>query len=520
MTNKPLSPTDGMPRPLFQKILIANRGEIAVRIIRACQEMGIATVAVYSEADAEALHTALADEAVCIGPPPPGASYLRGDVILDAARRLGCDAVHPGYGFLAENADFADAVAAAGITFIGPSPQAMRIMGGKTSARAAMQQAGVPVVPGYQASEADADLHLAAAEIGYPVLVKAVAGGGGKGMRTVFEPKNLAAALASARREALNAFGDARIYLEKRIEQPRHIEFQILADAHGNIVHLFERECSVQRRHQKIIEETPSPFLTRELRARMGEAAVAAASAVNYVNAGTIEFLVDRAGNFYFLEMNTRLQVEHPITELATGVDLVKAQIRVAAGEPLPYTQAALSQRGHAMECRIYAEDPSNDFLPAIGKVLRAAAPTGPGVRVDAGIAGGDEITRHYDPMIAKLIVLGEDRNDAISRMDWALRHYVILGDLMTNIPFLRDIMAHPAFAAGSITTNFVDDYFGDWQPSTEEAPDLTFIAAAMYEILNDAPAVTAQGAGGASGENDDVYSPWAQRTGFRMGGD
>ena len=506
---------------MFRKILIANRGEIAVRIIRACQEMGIATVAVYSDADAGALHVALADEAVRIGPPPPRDSYLCADCILEAARARGCDAIHPGYGFLAENADFADAVTAAGLTFIGPSGAAMRVMGSKTSARAAMQAAGVPVVPGYQASQDDADLVAAATELGYPVLVKATAGGGGKGMRVVADPGDLPAALASARREAANAFGDDRIYLEKRILHPHHIEFQVFGDAHGNAVHLFERECSVQRRHQKIVEESPSPLLDDALRRRMGEAAVAAVKAVGYTNAGTLEFLVEGLSgaidgmlSFYFLEMNTRLQVEHPVTEAVTGIDLVKLQIRVAAGEPIPFTQADIRQRGHAIECRIYAEDPANGFLPAIGSVLAAVEPVGPGVRVDAGVTSGDTVTLHYDPMIAKLIVLGEGRADAIGKMLWALRHYVILGDVVTNIPFLRDVLAHPRFAAGDTTTDFVDECFAAWQPAAHTPPDLAFAVAALAEVLS-------AGSGVAASDLDatgDPTSPWQQANSFRMG--
>ena len=506
---------------MFRKILIANRGEIAVRIIRACQEMGIATVAVYSDADAGALHVALADEAVRIGPPPPRDSYLCADCILEAARTRGCDAIHPGYGFLAENADFADAVTAAGLTFIGPSGAAMRVMGSKTSARAAMQAAGVPVVPGYQASQDDADLVAAATELGYPVLVKATAGGGGKGMRVVADPGDLPAALASARREAANAFGDDRIYLEKRILHPHHIEFQVFGDAHGNAVHLFERECSVQRRHQKIVEESPSPLLDDALRRRMGEAAVAAVKAVGYTNAGTLEFLVEGLSgaidgmlSFYFLEMNTRLQVEHPVTEAVTGIDLVKLQIRVAAGEPIPFTQADIRQRGHAIECRIYAEDPANGFLPAIGSVLAAVEPVGPGVRVDAGVTSGDTVTLHYDPMIAKLIVLGEGRADAIGKMLWALRHYVILGDVVTNIPFLRDVLAHPRFAAGDTTTDFVDECFAAWQPAAFTPPDLAFAVAALAEVLS-------AGSGVAASDLDatgDPTSPWQQANSFRMG--
>ncbi|HAJ35138.1 MAG TPA: acetyl-CoA carboxylase biotin carboxylase subunit [Chloroflexi bacterium] len=526
---------------MFRKILIANRGEIAVRIIRACQEMGIATVAVYSEADARALHVALADEAALIGPPSPRDSYLRGDRILEVARARGCEAIHPGYGFLAENADFADAVTAANIVFIGPSGEAIRTMGSKTAARAAMQTAGVPIVPGYQASQADADLIAAADVIGYPVLVKATAGGGGKGMRVIDRPGDLPHALESARREGFNAFGDERIYLEKLIEHPHHIEFQVFGDYYGNVVHLFERECSVQRRHQKIIEETPSPLLDADLRARMGAAAVAAVRAVGYTNAGTVEFLVDAQRNFYFLEMNTRLQVEHPITEVVTGVDLVKLQIRVAAGEPLPFTQAELSQRGHAIECRIYAEDPANHFLPAIGKVLTAVEPVGPGVRVDAGVTTGDAVTLDYDPMIAKLIVLGENRRDAIGKMQWALRHYVILGDVITNIAFLRTVLAHPRFLAGDTTTDFVDAEFGEGHGarregregetesetererdqgmgggiiSNRQSLDLAFAIVALAETLQAAP-MPLTGAGAAEG---DPFSPWQRGNGFRLG--
>jgi acetyl-CoA carboxylase biotin carboxylase subunit len=532
---------------LFRKLLIANRGEIAVRIIRACQEMGIATVAVYSDADARSLHVALAGEAVYIGPPPPRESYLRSERILQAAHERGCDALHPGYGFLSENADFADAVVAAGLCFIGPGGDAMRIMGSKTSARAAMQAAGVPVVPGYQASQRDDDLIAAARRIGYPLLVKATAGGGGKGMRVVNHPDELSLALESARREALNAFGDDRIYLEKLLEHPHHVEFQVFGDHHGNALHLFERECSVQRRHQKIIEETPSPLLDADLRQRMGDAAVAAVRAVGYTNAGTIEFLVDAARNFYFLEMNTRLQVEHPITEVVTGVDLVKLQIRVAAGEPLPFTQAELSQRGHAIECRIYAEDPANHFLPAIGNVLTAVEPVGPGVRVDAGVTTGDAVTLHYDPMIAKLVVLGENRCDAIGKMLWALHHYVILGDVITNIPFLAEVLRHPRFQSGDTTTDFVDAAFNEGRAVRHETngneedeeneeieregeaerdkdavsdfalshpPDLAFAVAALAEILQGAP--TSSVAGGVT--DGDPFSPWSQVGSFRLG--
>jgi 3-methylcrotonyl-CoA carboxylase alpha subunit len=505
---------------MFSKLLIANRGEIAVRIIRACQEMGVATVAVYSEADAGSLHVALADAAVPIGPPAPAESYLRGDRILRAALDQGCEAIHPGYGFLSENATFADAVVAVGLTFVGPSGDAMRALGSKTAGRALMQRAGVPVVPGYQDSQADADLSAAAERIGYPLLVKATAGGGGKGMRVVRNSHDLLQSLESARREAMNAFGNDRIYLEKLIERPHHVEFQVFGDMYGNTVHLFERECSVQRRHQKIVEETPSPLLDDVLRGRMGEAALAAVKAAGYVNAGTLEFLVDEERNFYFLEMNTRLQVEHPITELVTGVDLVKLQLRVAAGEPLPLTQADLRQRGHAIECRIYAEDPANQFLPAIGTVALAVEPIGPGMRVDAGVTTGDEVTLHYDPMIAKLIVLGENRADAIGRMRWALGHYVVLGDVITNIPFLRDVLAHPRFAAGDTTTDLVDTEFGNWQPKAGGPPDLALAAAALAEVLAE-PVTTAGTAGAvsAAAAEGDPFSPWNVAGGFRLGG-
>ncbi len=505
---------------MLRKVLIANRGEIAVRIIRACQEMGIATVAVYADADAGALHTALAGEAVRIGPPPPLQSYLRSDLILQAALERGCDAIHPGYGFLSENASFADAVSTAGLTFIGPSSAAMRAMGSKIASREAMQRAGVPVVPGYHPTHANTaaqnrELAQAAAAIGYPLLVKASAGGGGKGMRVVQEPSRLPEELESARREAQNAFGDATVYLEKLIEHPRHVEFQVLADHHGCVLHLFERECSIQRRHQKIIEETPSLALTPELRQRMGVAAVAAAQAVHYTNAGTVEFLLDPDGAFYFLEMNTRLQVEHPITEVVTGIDLVKAQIRIAAGEPLPWRQQDLAQRGHAIECRVYAEDPAQGFLPSTGRVLLAAEPVGPGVRVDAGVTTGDDVSIHYDPMIAKLICAGEDRADAVRKADWALSHYVILGPT-TNIPFLRAVIQHPAFAAGDLSTDFIERHLAAWSPQPPPVPDAALIAAALADLMG-------EGAGGALRAHAQVeagapINPWSTTDSFRLG--
>ncbi len=452
---------------MFTKILIANRGEIAVRLTRACHELGIRAVVVYSEADADALHTRLADEAVLIGPPPPSQSYLNGARLIEAAQQTGCEAIHPGYGFLSEAPDFAQSVRDAGLVFIGPPAEAIRKMGVKTEARAIMEAAGVPIVPGFQADDAtEADFLRAAERIGYPVMVKAAGGGGGKGIRIVHAPADLPDALAAARRESEHAFGDPTLFLEKYVEHGRHIEFQVLADAHGHTVHLFERECSIQRRHQKIIEETPSPLLTPEVRARMGQAAVDAARAVGYVNAGTVEFIADTSGAFYFLEMNTRLQVEHPITEMVTGVDLAAQQIRIAAGEPLPFAQSDLTQRGHAIECRVYAEDPDNGFLPAIGPVLRTVEPAGPGVRVDAGIVTGDQVTIHYDPMIAKVIALAATRDAAIRKMDRALSQYVILG-VTTNLRFLRDVLNHPAFLAGEISTGFIDERLANWAESS-----------------------------------------------------
>jgi len=499
---------------MFNKILIANRGEIAVRIIRACRELGIPTVAVYSEADGSAPHVWLADEAELLGPAPSSESYLRMDKMIEAAARLGCDAIHPGFGFLAENADFAQAVGDAGITFIGPTPETIRTMGSKTAARTAMQRAGVPVVPGYQEGGSDEALMAAAESVGYPLLVKAAAGGGGKGMRVVHEPAHLQAAIESARNEAKSAFGDDQIFLERFIEKPHHIEFQIFGDNQGNIVHLFERECSIQRRHQKIVEETPSPLLDAALRQRMGEAAITAARATGYVNAGTVEFLADDGGNFYFLEMNTRLQVEHPITEMVTGVDLVKLQIRVAAGQSLPFTQTDLSQRGHAIECRIYAEDPANNFMPSVGQIHFIKEPTGPGIRVDSGVTSGDEISIHYDPMLAKLIVLGDNRADAIDKIGNALREYVILGDLTTNIPYLGMLIDHPAFCAGNTTTDFIDTHLSNWQPTAPTLPDEILIAAALADLVGS----PIESVNELSQSGTDVHSPWQTNSKFRIG--
>jgi 3-methylcrotonyl-CoA carboxylase alpha subunit len=499
--------------PELRKCLIANRSEIAVRIIRACRELGIASVAVYSEADAGARHVALADEAYLLGAAAPGESYLNATKLIQAALDSGCDCVHPGYGFLSENADFAQAVIGAGLVWVGPAPDAMRRMGVKTSARALMESAGVPLVPGFQEEDAgESDFQQAAESIGYPVMVKAAGGGGGKGMRVVYDPRDLPAALAGARDEAAKAFNDPRVFLEKYIEKARHVEIQVLADAHGNTLHLFERECSSQRRHQKIIEESPSPLLDATLRERMGLAAVAAAQAVGYTNAGTVEFIATPEGDFYFLEMNTRLQVEHPVTELVTGLDIVKLQFQIASGERLPFSQADLSQRGHAIECRIYAEDPYNGFLPAIGMIERFIAPEGPGIRVDSGVQSGDAITIHYDPMIAKLIVYDSTRVGAIQRMQTALAQTVILGTT-TNIPFLQSLLAHPAFAAGEVYTRFVDTHLDDLLPEQPPLPEAALVAAALVEM---------QGGHAREGlrpsPTDDSFDPWSRGDGFRVG--
>ncbi len=446
---------------MFSKVLVANRGEIAVRIIRACRELGIATVAVYSEADRHALHVRYADEAYLLGPAPSRDSYLRADKILDIARKSGADAIHPGYGFLAEREDFSAACVELGIAFIGPKPSSIAAMGDKARARATVIKAGVPVVPGTEdvGNMTNEDLLSRAPKIGFPLLIKATAGGGGKGMREVKTIEEMPLLLQSARREAESAFGDGNVYLEKLVEGARHIEFQIMADSHGNVIHLGERECSIQRRHQKLIEEAPSPFMDEELRQKMGGVAVKAAQAVDYINAGTIEFLVDKDRNYYFLEMNTRLQVEHPITEMVTGVDIVAEQIRVARGRQLSYTQNQIRFNGHAIECRINAEDPYNNFLPSTGRITHSIIPTGPGVRVDTGVYPGFEITPYYDPMIAKLIVWGETRAQAILRMRRALEEYRIVG-VRTNIPFHQTMMDSHRFMAGQYDTRFVEERF------------------------------------------------------------
>ncbi|MFQ3662297.1 MAG: acetyl-CoA carboxylase biotin carboxylase subunit [Chloroflexaceae bacterium] len=466
---------------MFRRILIANRGEIAVRIIRACRELGISPVAVYSAADAGALHVRLADAACPIGPAPATQSYLRIEAILAAARELEAEAIHPGYGFLSENAAFARACADAGLVFIGPPPQAIEAMGGKIGARRIAQEAGVPVVPGYDGAEQSEERLLAEARrIGFPLLIKASAGGGGKGMRVVNDPAGFAAALEGARREARAAFGDDTVFLERLLQRPRHVEIQVLADAHGNVIHLGERECSIQRRHQKILEESPSPALNPDLRARMGDAAVRVARAAGYVNAGTVEFMLDATGQFYFLEMNTRLQVEHPVTEQVTGLDLVRWQIAIAAGARLPFSQRDISFRGHAIEARLYAEDPVT-YLPAVGRLALLDPPQGPGVRVDAGLTTGDEVTVHYDPMIAKLVVYAESRPAAVERLRRALDDFAALG-LTTNLPLLRALAAHPAYASGDTHTGFLGEHRLEVAPPAAP-PTTVLVAAALYEL-------------------------------------
>jgi len=468
---------------MFKKVLVANRGEIAVRILRACRERGLETVSVYSEADRQALHVRYADEAYLLGPAPSRESYLRAEKILDIAKKCGADAIHPGYGFLAERDDFAEACEENGITFIGPKASAIAAMGDKGVARATVIKAGVSVVPGTEGvgNLTDEQLLAQAPEIGFPLLIKATAGGGGKGMREVQSIEEMPALIQSARREAEAAFGDGNVYLEKLVEGARHIEIQILADTHGNVIYLGERECSLQRRHQKLLEEAPSAFVDEELRRKMGEVAVKAAKAVNYVNAGTIEFLVDKDKNFFFLEMNTRLQVEHPVTEMVTGVDIVAEQIRIARGRQLSYTQEDIHFNGHAIECRINAEDPYNGFLPSTGRITHSLLPTGPGIRVDTGVYPGFEITPYYDPMIGKLIVWGETRAQAILRMRRALEEYRIVG-VRTNIPFHQTMMDSHRFMGGQYDTRFVEERFS--MEAAEEGKKSFDDIAAIFATL------------------------------------
>jgi acetyl-CoA carboxylase, biotin carboxylase subunit len=473
-------------RSMFKKILVANRGEIAVRVMRACREMGIASVAVFSDVDRSSLHVRKADEAYPIGPAAATESYLNIQKILDVAKRSGADAIHPGYGFLSENAKFAQACADAGVKFIGPTAAAMEAMGSKTRARQAMEKAGVPFVPGTSRGlESVEQARQVAEKIGYPVMLKAAAGGGGKGMRLVHQPEELASALESAKSEAQRAFGDGEVYIEKAIVNPRHIEMQILADEHGNTVYLGERECSIQRRHQKVMEESPSPIVDADMRRRMGEVAVRVGQAAGYTNAGTVEFLVDEDKNFYFLEMNTRLQVEHPVTELVTGFDLVHLQIRIAAGEKLPFRQQDILLRGHAIECRIYAEDPDNNYFPSPGKIKLLLAPSGPGIREDSGMYEGWTVPVDYDPLLAKLIGYGSDRTQAIARLVRAMSEYFV-GGIKTNISLFQRILRDSEFVAGKIDTGYLDRLLKSRPPAAERGDaGIAAIAAGVFEMLD-----------------------------------
>ncbi|KRE95020.1 3-methylcrotonyl-CoA carboxylase [Frateuria sp. Soil773] len=496
---------------MFERVLIANRGEIACRVIRTCRRLGIHTVAVYSEADKDAQHVRLADEAWPIGGPRPADSYLRGDAILDAAKRSGAQAIHPGYGFLSENTAFARACAEAGIAFIGPRPESIDAMGSKAQAKALMEKHDVPLVPGYHGENQEADFLAAqAAKTGFPLMIKAAAGGGGKGMRIVRGAAEFADALASAQREAASSFGDTRVILERYVEHPRHIEFQVFGDTHGRVIHLNERECSAQRRYQKVLEETPSPFLTPERRKAMGEAAVAAAKAVDYVGAGTVEFIVAQDGEFFFMEMNTRLQVEHPVTELTLGLDLVEWQLRVAAGEPLPLDQEQVRAHGHAIEVRLYAEDPDQNFLPGSGKLqtLRLPPPS-PHVRLDGGVVEGDTVTIFYDPMIAKLIVYDATRAQALQRLREALAACEIAGP-KSNVGFLERLARHPAVVEGRIDTGYLDRHLDEFLAGAAAPADRLLFAAATAALLHDER--------GTDAAASDPYSPWAKADAWRIG--
>ncbi len=500
---------------MLHKVLIANRGEIACRIIETCRRLGAATVAVYSEADRDARHVRMADEAVCIGPAPAGESYLDAEAILRVARDTGAEAVHPGYGFLSENAGFARACDKAGIIFIGPAPETIEAMGSKSESKRLMEAAGVPTVPGWHGGKATpAQLRKHAQKIGFPLMIKAVAGGGGKGMRVVREAGEFDEALAGAQREARNAFGEDQVLLERYLEHPRHIEMQIFGDRHGSLVHLFERECSIQRRYQKIIEESPSPFVDDIRRGQMGEAAIRAARAVHYVGAGTVEFIVDASGEFFFMEMNTRLQVEHPVTEMVTGLDLVEWQLLVAAGEPLPLSQEAVECHGHAMEARIYAENPAQGFLPATGHINHIAwPPATEQVRIDTGIQVNDRVGVHYDPMLAKLIVHAEDRPRAVTGLRRALALTAISG-VGTNIDFLSAVAGLDAFAEGRIDTGFVDAHIEELTRAPQAPPPLAWLAGAAALLLEqDTLAADQARAGG------DPYSPWHRRDAWRLNG-
>ncbi len=499
---------------MFKKILIANRGEIAVRIIKACQELGVQTIAIYSDVDREAPHVLLADETVCLGDPTPVESYLNIPKIIKIAKERDAEAIHPGYGFLAENPDFAETCNKAGIKFIGPSPKVISLMGDKIAAKKTMQKAKVPVIPGYHGSKQDNEaLVEEGKKIGFPLLVKAAAGGGGKGMRIVKSENDLLEAIEGAKRESKSSFGDDTVFLEKYLDKPRHIEFQILADEQGNTIHLFERECSIQRRHQKIIEESPSPVMTDELRQKMGDAAVRAAEAVGYTNAGTVEFMIDKDLNFYFMEMNTRLQVEHPITELTTGVDLVKWQLRIANNEPLTLIQEDVLQRGHAIECRIYAEDAENGFLPSVGLLKKVEEPTGPNIRVDSGVISNIEVSAYYDPMLSKLIVYAENRSEAMNKMIWALSHYAILG-ITSNISFLKKVIEHEQFQKGNTTTHFIDNYFKEWTVAKDGLPVDAIIALAVYDSMHSKKEEIVRY------KEADPHSPWKHVGRWRVSGE
>ncbi len=497
---------------MFKKVLIANRGEIAVRIIKACQELGIKTVAIFSEVDKNSPHVMIADEAVNLGDPTPVESYLNISKIIKIAKDKEVDAIHPGYGFLAENPDFAKSCSDVDIKFIGPSSKVIGLMGDKIAAKKKMQKANVPVIPGYHGVKQDNKALIEEGKkIGFPLLVKAAAGGGGKGMRIVHSKDTLKDSIEGAKRESKSSFGDDTVFLEKYLDKPRHIEFQILADEHGNVIHLFERECSIQRRHQKIIEETPSPVMTDKLRKKMGDAAVRAAKAVGYTNAGTVEFMIDKDLNFYFMEMNTRLQVEHPITEMVTGVDLAKWQLKIASGEKLTLKQKDLFQRGHAIECRIYAEDPANGFLPSIGKLEKVESPHGPNIRDDTGIYTGMEVTSYYDPMLSKLVTYAENRKENIKKMIWALSQYAVLG-VTTNISFLKKVLEHKEFKKGNTTTHFVDNYFKDWAVSKNGLPVDALIALAVYDSMHKKSQDIVRY------KEADPHSPWRHMGRWRVG--
>ena len=498
---------------LFKKVLVANRGEISVRIIKACQEMGIKTVAIYSDVDKDATHVQIADESINLGDPTPIESYLNIPKIIKIAEGTGSEAIHPGYGFLAENPDFAKSCKDIGIKFIGPDSKVISLMGDKIAAKTTMEKAGLPVIPGYHGLKQNTDtLIREGKKIGFPLLVKATAGGGGKGMRIVYSEDLLEQSIEGAKRESKSAFGDDSVFLEKYIDKPRHIEFQILADEHDNVIHLFERECSIQRRHQKIIEETPSPVMTLELRKKMGHAAVAAAKAVGYTNAGTVEFMIDKDLNFYFMEMNTRLQVEHPITEATTGIDLAKWQLRIASGEKLTLKQSEIIQRGHAIECRIYAEDPANGFLPSTGTISKVDPPKGPNIRDDSGIFSGIKITPYYDPLLSKLVVYAENREECLNKMKWALSHYVVLG-VTTNISFLSEVLKHDEFRKGNISTHFIDDYFKDWTITKDGLPIDAIISLAVYDSIHTKREEIVRY------KEADPHSPWKHFGRWRVGG-